>query len=215
MRRKGVMSMKYKFEINEQLLENQRTVLQACMTVDSELGKRLRGAIFTELKNARNSIVESIKFANGDPRGTRHAVKRYIASKYLGGVVSIASHKVKKTGETNSYEAPRTLRPGQRGGNRRKRGGRTKQLLSYGPQDRAFILNFVNFGTQDRYSGYGKNGKNELQRAKYIESTGGRGFRGSIAPRNFFDHLATPAVQKAADNLGRMVEEEFNKIITA
>ena len=99
--------MKTKVEINQQLIDNQREALRACMTVDSEMGKRLREAIFQELKAARNKIVEQIRFDNGDPRGTAHAVKRYIASKYLGGVVSILDGKT--SGNKNSYEAPRLV----------------------------------------------------------------------------------------------------------
>lgn len=193
-------------EVNTQLLENQQQALRACMTVDSEMGKRLRELIFQQLKAARNSISESIKFDNGDPRGTRRAVKRYIASKYLGGVVSIASYNAKASGNRSSYEAPRKLQPGQRGGNRRPRSETTKRYLSYGPQDRAFILNWVNAGTGNRVSGFGRMRKLDLSK------TGGRGNRGSIAARNFFGTLGGPAMQKAVENLGRMVDEEFNKL---
>jgi hypothetical protein len=199
-------------EVNTQLLENQQQALRACMTVDSEMGKRLRELIFQQLKAARNSISESIKFDNGDPRGTRHAVKRYIASKYLGGVVSIASYNAKASGNRSSYEAPRKLVPGQRGGNRMKRGGRTAKILSYGPQDRMFILNWINAGTQGRYSGHGRNGRNEADYEKFILKYEGRGWRGSIAPRNFFGMLGGPAMQKAVENLGRMIDEEFDKL---
>lgn len=205
--------MKTKVEINQQLLDNQREALRACMTVDSEMGKRLREAIFQELKAARNKIVEQIRFDNGDPRGTAHAVKRYIASKYLGGVVSIADYKSRKTGGTNSYEAPRTLRPGQRGGNRMVRGERTAQILGYAPQDRAFILNFVDGGTRVRYSGHGRNGKTEAAYTKFVESHGGTGRRGAIAPRGFFKTLGKPAMETAIKNLGKMVDEEFTKLL--
>lgn len=204
--------MRTKAEIDETLLKNSQDALEACMTVDGEMGKRLRRMIFQELKNARNSIVEGIKFDNGDPRGTRHSIKRYMAGKYLGGVVSIASHGAKASGMKNSYEAPRTLRPGQRGGNRVARGFNTQRSLDYGPQDRAFILNFVNAGTKVRYSGYGRNGRTGRAYEKYIERTGGRGHRGQIAPRNFMDTLGKPAMQRAVENLERMVDEEFNKL---
>ena len=199
--------MKTKVEINQQLLDNQREALRACMTVDSEMGKRLREAIFNELKAARNKIVESIRFANGDPRGTAHAVKRYIAGKYLGGVVSIADYKLRKTGGTNSYEAPRTLRPGQRGGNRMARGARTAQILGYAPQDRAFILNWVDQGTGERVAGFGKMKKLDLSK------TNGKGRRGQIAPRGFFKTLGEPAMETAIKNLGKMVGEEFEKLL--
>lgn len=199
--------MRTKVEINQQLLDNQRDALRACMTVDGEMNKRLREAIFNELKAARDSIMQQIRFDNGDPRGTAHSVKRYIAGKYLGGVVSIASYKAKASGTKNSYEAPRTLRPGQRGGNRRARGARTAQILSYGPQDRAFILNWINSGTQDRVAGFGRMKKFDMN------STGGKGRRGAIAPRNFFHALGEPAMEKAVENLGKIVEEEFAKLI--
>ena len=47
--------MAINIEIDEQILENQKHVLQACMTVDSEMGKRLREFIFQELKRVRRS----------------------------------------------------------------------------------------------------------------------------------------------------------------
>ena len=199
--------MKTKVEINQQLLDNQREALRACMTVDSEMGKRLREAIFNELKAARNKIVESIRFDNGDPRGTAHAVKRYMAGKYLGGVVSIASYKAKASGIKSTYEAPRTLRPGQRGGNRVPRGSETARYLSYGPHERMFILNWIDQGTQDRVSGFGRMKKLDLSK------TNGKGRRGQIAPRNFFKTLGEPAMETAIKNLGQMVEEEFEKLL--
>jgi len=205
--------MKTKVEINQQLLDNQREALRACMTVDSEMGKRLREAIFQELKAARNKIVESIRFDNGDPRGTAHAVKRYVASKYLGGVVSIAQYKTKATGVKSNYEAPRTLRPGQRGGNRMKRSANTQRYLSYGPQDRMFMLNWVDQGTKVRYSGHGRNGKTEAAYVKFVLDHEGTGRRGAIAPRGFFKTLGEPAMETAIKNLGKMVEEEFEKLL--
>lgn len=205
--------MKTRIEINQQLLENQRNALRACMTVDGDMGKQLREAIFQELKAARDKIVEQIRFDNGDPRGTAHAVKRYIAGKYLGGVVSIADYKSKKTGTVNNYEAPRKLRPGQRGGNRMTRSEATKKRLSYGPQDRAFILMWLDAGTRVRYSGHGRNGKTQAAYDKFVDRNGGRGNRGQITPRDFFSRLGNPAMEKAIENLGKMVDEEFERLL--
>lgn len=196
-------------EVDTQMLENQRLALQACMTVDSELGKRLREHIFQELKRIRNDVAGGLKFANGDPRGTRGAVKRYVAGKYLGGVVSILDGK--KSGSKNSYEAPRKLRPGQRGGNRMLRSQRTDDMLHYGPDERGFILRFVNSGTIPRYAN-GRNvvGRNMRNFFKLQEE--GDYYRGSIAARNFMDRLGSPSMQKAVDNLSKMIDEEFNKL---
>ena len=204
--------MAISIDINDQFLENQMHALKACMTVDSEMGKRLRELIFQELKRVRNDIAGGLKFANGDPRGTRGAVKRYVASKYLGGVVSILDGKA--SGSKNSYEAPRKLRPGQRGGNRMIRSQRTDEILHYGPGDRNFILRYINSGTHPRYSN-GRNGKwdkrgNNKTFFKLQEQ--GDYYRGSIAPRNFMSRLGNPSMQKAVENLSKMVDEEFDKL---
>lgn len=192
--------------IDDNKFQNQVTVLQAASVVDGELGKRLRESIFKELKATRNRIVGDIHFNNGDPRGTAKSVKRYVASKYLGGTVSIASYNTKASGGKNSYEAPRKLRPGQRGGNRRQRSDTTQRYLSYAPQDRAFILNWVNAGTGTRVSGFGRMKKLDLSK------TGGRGNRGSIAARNFFGTSGRQEVQKAVENLSKIIDEEFEKV---
>lgn len=204
--------MAISIDINDQILENQMHALQACMTVDSEMGKRLRELIFQELKRVRNDIAGGLKFANGDPRGTRGAVKRYVASKYLGGVVSIMDGKA--SGNRNSYEAPRKLRPGQRGGNRMLRSQRTDDILHYGPDERSFILRFINSGTKPRYAN-GRNGKwdkrgNNKTFFKLQEQ--GDYYRGSIASRNFMNTLGSPSMQRAVENLSKMVDEEFDKL---
>lgn len=197
--------------IDDSKFQNQATVLQAASVVDGELGKRLREAIYNEMRAARNRIVSDIHFNNGDPRGSAHAVKRYVASKYLGGVISILDGK-SSGGAKSSYEAPRKLRVGQRGGNRRLRGERTQAILNYPPQQRGFILRFVNSGTKTRYAGYGRNGKTESAYTKFIERNGGRGNRGAIAARNFFGTSGAQEVQKALQNLSKIIDEEFEKV---
>ena len=199
-------------EINTDILENQRAAIQACMTVGSDMNKRLREFIFQELKRVRNQIAAGIKFENGDPRGTRGAVKRYVASKYLGGIVSILDGN--GSSSLNSYEAPRKLRPGQRGGNRMLRSKRTDEILHYGPDERGFILRFLNSGTHPRYAN-GRNGKwskNGNNRTFFKLQEQGDYYRGNIAPRNFMGRLGEPAMQQALTNLSKMVDEEFDKL---
>ena len=204
--------MAISIDINNQILENQMHALQACMTVDSEMGKRLRELIFQELKRVRYDIAGGLKFANGDPRETRRAVKRYVASKYLGGVVSILDGK--KSGSRNSYEAPRKLRPGQRGGHRMIRSQRTDDMLHYGPDERNFILRFINSGTHPRYAN-GRNGKWNRRgnnRTFFKLQEQGDYYRRSIASRNFMSTLGKPSMQRALENLSKMVDEEFDKL---
>lgn len=196
--------------VNDTKLQNQATVLQAASLVDGELGKRLREAIYKEMAAARSRIVKDIKFKNGDPRGTAHAVKRYVASKYLGGIVSILNGK--EASGSSSYEAPRTLREGQRGGNRRKRSDRTNTILHYLPVDRGFILRFVNSGTyksNPRTVAFKQNDKRKIDKWNKHPNTGGRG---AIAPRNFFGINGQPEVDKALQNLAKIIDEEFEKL---
>ena len=195
--------------------ENQLAVLSALSTVDGELGKRLRECIFEELKAARDRIVSDITFKNGDPRGTAKAVKRYVARKYLGGVVSILDGK--GSGGVSNYEAPRKVYPGpggQRGGNRMLRSQRTQEILNYAGVDRGFILRFVNSGTNPRYSGGGRVelGKSSSAKNFFRMQEEGTGYRGSIAPRNFFGTAGSREMQRAVENLGRMIDEEYDKI---
>lgn len=204
-------------EVDAQVLENQRIALQALSTNDQEMSKRMREAIFLELKRARNSIVEKIKFDNGDPRGTANAVRRYIAKKYLGGVVSILPTKHAASGNRNSYEPPRKVYPGMkgyRGGNRRLRSQRTDDIMHYGPMDRDFILYYVDKGTNPRYAN-GRNGrwsKHGGNRTFGKLQEEGDYFRGSIAPRNFFGRIGKTELETAAKKLGEMIDEEFNKM---
>ena len=197
--------------IIDKQVENQMAVLRAASTQDSELSKRLRESIFQELKDARDRIAGGINFANGDPRGTARSVKRYTATKYLGGIVSLTDGK--KTGGKNSYNAPRKVFPGkggQRGGNRMLRSQRTEDILT--TADRGFILRFVNSGTMPRYAnGRNLTGKNN-RRALYKLQEEGDYFRGSIAPRNFLETLGQPSMQTAMQNLEKIIDEEFEKI---
>lgn len=201
--------------IDENGFKNQMEVLRAASTMSGEMGQRLREAIFKELKAARNRIVGDIHFANGDPRDTAHAVKRYVAKKYLGGVVSILDDR-QKSGGTSTYEAPRKVYPGrggQRGGNRMVRSQRTQDILSYPGVDRGFILRFVNSGTNPRYSGGGRvelRGSSARNFFKMQEQ--GDNYRGSIAPRNFFGTAGEREIQKAIENLSTIIDEEYSKI---
>lgn len=179
-------------KFDDKTMKERLDALSALSSPDSELNKSIRAAISDALKEVRNKISEGIKFENGDPRGTAHSVKRYIARKYFGGVVSVAGYNAKATGVKNTYEAPRKLRPGQRGGNRMPRSAKTQRYLDYGPQDRMFILNFVDHGTKMR--------KSNLRKL------------GQITHRGFFKKLGEPAMQSAVESLGKMIEKEFNNI---
>jgi hypothetical protein len=141
-----------------------------------------------------------------------------VARKYLGGVVSILPTK-HSPGAKNSYEPPRQVYPGmkgKRGGNRRPRSQRTDDIMHYGPMDRDFILYYVDQGTNPRYAN-GRNGKwtRSGNRTFAKLQADGDYYRGSIAPRNFFSNAGQRALQHAAERLGKIIDEEWNKIISS
>jgi hypothetical protein len=71
--------------------------------------------------------------------------------------------------------------------------------MSYEGADRAFILRFLNAGTDVREAG----------------TRSGRmsGNRGRIAPRNFFANSSHTAMQKAAEQLSTLIDEMIKKEI--
>lgn len=207
--------MRTRVEIDTHVLENQQQVIRALSTTNPEMKKMLHEAIFQELKTSRESIVNSIKFDNGDPRKTAHAVKRYTAKKYLGGVISILPTR-HTAGSRNNYEPPRKVYPGMKGykgGNRRLRSQRTDEIMHYGPMDRDFILYYVDKGTNPRYAN-GRNGKWTRSGNRTFGKLQAQGdyYRGSIAPRNFFGRIGKQQMERAVKNLSEIIDEEFQKL---
>lgn len=201
-------------EINTDVIERQKQALEAVMTTDPEMQKRLREIIDEELKEARQSVVNSIRFENGDPRGAAQSVRRVVYQKMLGGNINILNRK--SAGNRSNYEAPRKVYPGmkgQRGGNRAIRSDRTEAILHYGPLERGFILRMVNSGTKPRYAN-GRNGKWTNGGNKTFGRLQEQGdyYRGSISARNFFGSSASRALQVAVEKLAGLIEQEFNKL---
>ena len=199
----------------------QREELERLMMSNPEMEKRVQKLIRKVLMQARSEIGKGIKFDKGDPRQAYKAVKTAVYRQILGGSVSILRKRRAGT-QFSAYEPPRTLRPGQRGGNRRPRSQRTDDLMKYAGPDRAFVLRFLNAGTQGRVIKFnydearedvhrGSQGGNLKKYGKTINT----GARGNIAPRNFFANSSHSAMQKAADQLTKliddMIKEEFNK----
>ena len=151
----------------------------------------LRKIIRTVLAEARKAMSQDARgILPNDPRKAYQAVRHSVYKRVLGGQVNILQ-KSRAGGRMSIARPPRTLRPGQRGGNRRKRSARTNQVDGYIGSDRGFILRFLNAGTVERETRYGR--------------------RGSIRARNWFDTSSAFAMDTAAGKLeeliGRAVEE--------
>jgi hypothetical protein len=169
--------------------------LESLMMSNPEMEKRVQKLIRKVLMAARREVGKSAKDAmKADPRQAYKAVKTAVYRQILGGSVSILN---KRGTKFDNYEPPRTLQPGQRGGNRVPRSQRTQQMMSYDGSDRAFILRFLNQGTSNREAG----------------SRGGHlsGNRGRISPRNFFSTNSHTAMQKAARELTTLIDDLIKK----
>jgi hypothetical protein len=168
---------------------------------DSQMEERITKIIREAIKAARSMVAADAKGAVGnDPRHAYKAVRSMVYKRILGGNISILQKRKAGSGKSG-YEPPRTLRPGQRGGNRVPRSARTQQMMDYEGSDRGFILRFLNSGTGQRTAGT-RNGRLH-------------GNRGSIAARNWFPSSGQRAMNAAAqyiiDEIDRLIAEEFGK----
>lgn len=189
----------FSFEADGTTIVKQSKVLEDALSSNPKTQTELRKLIQKVLKEARAELVSAVKSkVPNDPRGAVHSIRRIVYKRILGANLNIFNMK-RKAGTPTSYEPPRTLRPGQRGGNRVKRSERTQQVMSYGPHDRGFILRFLNSGTQRRTAG----------------SRGGAlsGNRGSLTARNFFGPAGDRVMADAAVKLSELVETEIAKML--
>jgi hypothetical protein len=179
-------------------------------TKNPMMRKRINEVIRAMLAQVRKSLQNNVQSGlqmKEDPRKAYKAIKMAVYRRIFGGNVSILSPR--KAGNMRLYEPPRRGTKDQygRGGNRMKRSDRTTDMMSYQGGDRWMVLQWLNNGTKERYSGNGRNGKTEAQRNAFIDRTGGRGKRGSIAPRNWFGPKSSQELMAAAANLDKMIDD--------
>lgn len=172
--------------------------------------RRLKGVIRKVLGEARASLRKDASSGlqmQSDPRHAYKAVRYAVYKRLFGGQVNILQSR--RAGAETGYRPPRTLRPGQRGGNRKAR--RSRNLDKYEGVDRGFILRFLNAGTDARYSGHGRMPKSKSRdvRDKWVCDYGGSGFRGAISARNWFGQ----ASQRELETVALKMQEFIDKII--
>lgn len=197
-------------------LVKQKEALESLMMSNPAMEKKVQGLIRKVLLAARRTVANSAKDAmKSDPRKAYQAVKSAVYRQLLGGNISILN---KRGTKVDSYEPPRKLQPKQRGGNRVARSDRTDALMHYAGSSRAFVLRFLNAGTQGRVINFtsdprrarvnrGSQGGNLQKYGKTVNT----GRRGSIRPRNFFATSSHTAMMKAADQLTALIDDLIKK----
>ena len=185
------------FEVNDAVIVEQQKAIEAALSTNPETQKALRKIIRKYVLVARKEVVQGITFKHGDPRGARQSIRSTVYKKVLGANLNI--YNMRKAHRDSTYEPPRKLRPGQRGGNRVPRGRDTQRWMSYGPLDRGPVLRWLNDGTKERTAG----------------TRGGRlsGKRGAIAARKFFRPLGDKALGTMRVNLEAAIEAELDAIL--
>ena len=202
-------------EVNDTVFLEQKQVLEQALSTNPKTQKALQKLIRKALLEARRDLSAYIKtkLENDDPRGAARAVRSSVYRKILGGNINILNGR--KAHGTNSYEPPRTLRPGQRGGNRMERSKRTNTVMHYAGEDRGFILRFVNSGTQQRGTKrlmeYKRKG--DTSKFRWEARSNEYGNRGRISARNFFSSGAHASLQKATEYLSDLIDEELEKML--
>lgn len=187
----------FEFEANDAMIVEQQKVLEAALTTNAKTQAVLRRLIRKHILAARAEVVNGIRFKGGDPREARRAVRSSVYKRVFGANLNL--FRSLKAHGSSSYEPPRTLREGKRGGNRVKRGARTQQMMQYAGMDRCMVLRWQNDGTGERTAG----------------TRGGRlsGNRGSVPALRFFRQLGDRALGRMRDTLEQAIEEELVKLL--
>ena len=198
--------------------------LDQLLLSNPDMEKKVQDIIGKALSKAKKNVSSAIaaKIEN-DPRQAYKAVRRTVYRRILGGNINILARK--RAGSASNYTPTRTLKSGQRGGNRMARNERTMRMESYGGQDRGFILRFLDSGTEGRKMGSFKTDEHRAKVRRGIQ--GGdqnkygnlakvnTGNRGRITGGHFFADLAMGEMASVADiieqEVDRLIAEQFAK----
>ena len=192
-------------------LQEQMKQLDALLASNPEMEAKMRRVISKVMVKAQKWTQKEIAGdMPNDPRHAAKAVRKAVYRRILGGNINIL-RKSRATEGPSNYTPTRTLKSGQRGGNRRLRSERTHRMDSYNASDRGFILYWLNSGTGTRQERGFRNDphRSQVRRGsqggdvnKYGKTTN-TGARGSISSRNVF---ASNIVA-----LGEFIDRELNK----
>ena len=168
-------------------LENNVRLDRLLISGNKKMENKVRSIVRQLVREARDKVARATdSVLRDDPRHTAHAIRSTVYKQVIGSNLNILSSRKAKNGP-GAYEKIRTLRQGQVGGNRIKPSPKTERMESYVGFDRAFVLRWINDGTNARTSRYGN--------------------RGSIAARRWFGPTASQAIDQMSVKFVEMIEE--------
>lgn len=192
----------------------QRKELDKLLMSNPAMEKKVQGLIRKVLGAVRTSLGQAARDKmESDPRNAYKAVRTLVYKRILGGNVNILNKK-RASGGGGGYTPTRTLKTGQRGGNRRPRSERSYKLESYYGSDRGFILRFLNAGTNERVINFLPDSSREKVRRgsqggnlRKYGNTINTGRRGHIAARNWFGPRSQKEMEHAAETLTQYIDQ--------
>ena len=175
--------------------------LDGLLLKDTAFADSAQAMLWDKLSQVRKEAVEIAELElKNDPRNAAHAILRRMYKGRLAGNINIGDNR-KRLESESTYVEPR----GGRNGSRRTRSvkGRTEKLRSYQGADRGFILRILASGRNEyRATSDGPVGRGSM-------ATYGR--RGSIGSRVDVIEASYPYMERASEELGRMILEEAKK----
>lgn len=167
---------------NRELVKTLENLVYEKLIKTNDIRKAFRKVMTPVRKAVQSSAKSAIP---NDPRKASQGVRLIILKKGAGAVVGLLDPF--KVTSFRLYKKPK----GGKSGITRKRAisDRTRQVEAYYGKDRAFILRFLNQGTDARFAGT----RGTLKRKAY---------RGSIVGKKFFG-VAEPAMKQAEQNLAK------------
>ena len=199
----------FQFEANGAVILESQKVLEQALSTNPKTQKTLQKLIQKVIREARAKVVPIARHAmKSDPRGASRAIRTTVYKQILGANINI--YNSRKAHGSNNYEPPRKGVSG-RGGNRRTRSPRIRQIMGYAPLDRNFILRWINDGTPGaRNIEFTPNDRRKVDKWNKHPNTGNRG---SISARHFFRGAGERALAQAADNLANLIDTELDNIL--
>lgn len=182
-------------------LDTQKQNIDRLISTNPDMETRLRSVVKRALLAARQTVENKARMvvghgyphSNGDPRAAYRAVRSAVYRRILGGNINILTDRRASGGGGDVSPQRRGLdKNGQRRGNHQPVGPLTQRMRGYGGKERGMILRWLNDGTQGRTSRYGN--------------------RGSIAGGGWFAGAAQSAIEEAAMEIDRRIEELIKEV---
>ena len=199
------------FSVDESVISLNVKNIESMMTNNPELRTKLQDAIRQDVWKARQTVVSNMAsvFKNGDPAEARRAVRNIIYEEIIGANLNIYNmRRGTASWRVRQVDRKGTSDPKGRGGNRRKRNFITIRMHGYEGKAKGFLLRWLTNGVNDRAIKFQERMGRKADKWNHHPNTGNRG---SISARNFFEPMASAALNVVSQHLAQIIEEEIER----